>query len=136
MVRLALQLYDDGNYALTLKTIEFFKKEFQTSPFKTEMKFLKISALYRLGYQDDAEPILNEVATNNRKSPEALQSALFLAGRSVRDNQSWKALQNFYWLIRHYSDHRSNWIFHMGAAESLYSLNNTERAAKEYRWGF
>ena len=38
------------------------------------------------------------------------------------------------WLETHYPNDPMAWVFHLGVAEALYSMNQTDRSLKEYEW--
>lgn len=133
-VRLALKLYESGKNALVLKTLDFFDAEHSRSPYKTEMTFLRANALIKLGMIEPAEKILNALMVDAKATPEALYSGMYLAAKRVSQQSFLSALETFLWLIENHSDHRMAWVFHLGAAESLAALKQTERAAKEYQW--
>ncbi len=133
-VRLAKKLYLGSKFALAIRTIDFLESEYPTSQFLIEMKFLKANALIKLGQVENGEFILNQLVRDYRKSPVAVHSAMFMALKFTQRRSSSLALEKFLWLIDNYSNHRLSWIFHLGAAECLYELGQTDRANKEYRW--
>lgn len=133
-VRLALDLYKQGKPGLVIRTLDFFDTEHPDSAFKTEMQFLRANTLIKLGHQDEADQILQELMTEQTTSPVALHSGMFLAGKLIQSGSYLASLESFLWLINHYPDHRLSWLFHLGAGESLYYLKQTDRALKEYEW--
>jgi tetratricopeptide (TPR) repeat protein len=133
-VRLALDLYRKTKFGLVIKTLDFFDKEHPKSPFQVEMKFLRANTLLKLGIQDDAMKILNQLLQDGRKSPVGLYSGMFLAASKIAKGDHLAALESFLWLIAHFPENRLAWVFHLGAAEAMYSLKQTDRAAKEYQW--
>ncbi len=133
-VRLALDLYRQGKHALVLKTLDFYDKEEPASGYRHEMRFLRANAMMKLGLEKKAEPLLEPLLVDAKESPAALHSAMYLAARSVQQESHLAALERFHWLINHHSGHRLAWVFHLGAAEALYLLKQTERASKEYDW--
>lgn len=133
-VRLANSLYRDGNYGLVSRTLDFLDTEFPNSPYRGEMKFLRANNLLKLGLEKDAEPLLSEIMAESPKSPAALQSGMYFAAKRAREKNYLAANEAFLWLIEHYPDHRMAWFFHLGTAEALYHLKQTDRAAKEYQW--
>ena len=133
-VRLALNLVTKGSSALVIKTIDFFSAEFPKSDFQTEMKFLKANSLIKLGHHEAGERILKDLMSEARESPVALHSAMYLSGKLMQKKDVVSALENFMWLIQRYPEHQLSWVFHLGAAECLFMMKQTERAAKEYRW--
>jgi tetratricopeptide (TPR) repeat protein len=133
-VRLALDLYRKGKPALVLRTLDLFEVEHPDSDFRHQMKFLRANAMIKLGLHQEAESILERLKISGKASPEALYSGMYLVGKRLREGSALAALENALWLMKHFAEHRLNWVFHLGAAESLYALKQTERAAKEYEW--
>ncbi|HUP57611.1 MAG TPA: tetratricopeptide repeat protein, partial [Bdellovibrionota bacterium] len=133
-VRLALSLYSQGKPALAIRTVDFLERDFPESKHLDEMRFLKANSMIKLGLHDEADRILGKLVTEAPASPAALHSALYLAVKQMERNQALAALESFLWLIQRHPDHRLAWVFHLGAAEALYSLKQTDRAAKEYQW--
>jgi tetratricopeptide (TPR) repeat protein len=133
-VRLALQFYRQGKFALAIRTLDFFAAEHPKSEYKTEMRFLRANALIKLGLNAEADQILQALMSEQRNTPVALHSGMFMAMRLVTRKSYLAALESFMWLSQHYPSHNLNWVFHLGAAESLYALRQTERAVKEYQW--
>jgi len=133
-VRLALEFYSQGKLGLAIRTLAFFDQEFPLSDFQTEMKFLKANSMLRLGFDTEPERALAKLVEEARDSPVAMFSAMYLARKNMDRNLYLAAMDQFLWLVRHYPDYSLNWVFHLGIAECLYALKQTERAAKEYRW--
>jgi tetratricopeptide (TPR) repeat protein len=133
-VRLALHLYSQGKPALAIRTIDFLERDHPDSNYADEMRFLRANALLRLGLQTEAERLLAKLVAESGDSPEAIHAAIYLALRQLERGQSLASLEGFLWLIQHHSDHRWGWVFHLGAAEALTALKQTDRAAKEYEW--
>ncbi len=134
-VRLAYHLYSKDDPALTLRAIEFYEQEFRHNlKYQLEMKFLKSSALVRLGYTREAESLLRGIMVDSPGSEEALRAALYLVSKYMAKSLNLQILSTFMWLSEHYQNHSLVWVFHLGAAEAMYDLGQTERAGKEYRW--
>ena len=133
-IRLAKKLYDSGKFALTIRTLDFFEREFPKSQFIMEMKFLRANALIRLGHNEAGELILNRIVRDYKKSAVALHSAMYLALKAFEKKLTAVALEKFLWLIDNHSEHRLNYLFHLAAAECMFDLSQFDRAAKEYRW--
>jgi tetratricopeptide (TPR) repeat protein len=141
-VRLALKLYREEKYALVTRTLDFFEAEHPTSPYRQEMKFLRANALLKLNMPTEGERILSELKVEAKGKPVALYSALYLAskllepveGKEFRFKDPLAAYETFSWFFTHYPDHRLVWLFHLGAAEALAAIKQTEQAAKEYNW--
>lgn len=130
--RLALSLYQQGKPALAIRTIDFLVDEFPKSVYRSEMRFLRANAMVKLGDEESALRILAQIVAGSGQSPTAMNSALYLAKRSMEKSQYLVALETFLWLSRHYPTHRNAWLFHFGAAECLKNLRQTDRAAAEY----
>jgi tetratricopeptide (TPR) repeat protein len=133
-VRLALDLYHQGKPALVIRTLDFFDAEHPSSDFHHEMSFLRANALVKLGMPEEAERLLGRLMVDARDTPEALFSGVYLASKLLEKGNHLAALENFLWLIDHHPEHRLGWVFHLGAAECLFALKQTERASKEYEW--
>ena len=134
-VRLALHLYEEGKTALTLRTLEFFEKEFPGhNEFKTEMQFLRAASLIRLGLNADAETVLQGIVADAAGTEEALQASFYLIQKSLEKRSYLAALNDFLTLIQKNPNSPLLWVFHLGAAECYYSMKNVDLAAKEYRW--
>ncbi len=133
-VRTALQLYREGKFGLTVKTVELYEHDFPKSNFQSEMSFLRTNALIKLGHLDRALPLLKRLVVKERGSAVALHAAMYLAARHALAGETLQALESFLWLSTHFSSHRLNWVFHLGAAEALYQMRQSARAVKEYQW--
>lgn len=133
-VRLALDLYRKGSFALVLRTLDFFEKEHPGSSYRSEMKFLRANSLIKISKKQEGEEVLQQLMDEFPQSAAAIQSAMFLAVKRNQEKLHLAALQSFFWLVKNHPEHRLSWLFHLGAAESLYGLKHTERAAKEYEW--
>jgi tetratricopeptide (TPR) repeat protein len=133
-VRVALELRNQGKAALTNRTIEFFEKEHPDSQYRHEMRFLKANVLIQLGMQKEAEEILQHLTLDAKDTPVGLYSAMYLATKRFNEGSHIASLESFMWLINEHPQHQLIWVFHMGAAESLFMLKQTDRAAKEYEW--
>lgn len=133
-MRLALELYRQGNLALALKTADFFDAEVKQSPYRAQMAFMRANALIKLSHKDEAEKVLNRLMTENKSSQEALYAGMYLAAKAADANAHLQALESFLWLIQNHSSNSIAWVFHLGAAEALYFLKQTERSSKEYQW--
>jgi tetratricopeptide (TPR) repeat protein len=147
-VRLALDLYAEDKYALVLRTVEFLNTEHPHSPYRQEMAFLRANSLLKLGMVKgssneehgsptsvkEGEAALEAVRLDAKGTPESLHAALFLAARTLKKGSPLANVETFSWLIENYSGNRLAWMFHLAVAESLYSIEQTERAAKEYQW--
>lgn len=133
-IRLALKLYEQGDPGLTIRTLDFFDQEFPDSVYRYDMRFLRANAMIKLNFRKPAQLILKQLMSESRESPGALYSAMYLAGHQIASGSYHEALENFMWLNSNYPGHRLDWVFHLGAAEALFMLKETERAAKEYEW--
>ncbi len=133
-VRLSLSLYKKGNPALTIKVIEFLEKEFPLSPYFGEILFLKANALLKLNLKVQAREVMQQILIEKKDARATLQTAIFMAAESYERGAYLLALENFLWLIENNPEHPLGWVFHLAAAESLYQLKQTDRAAKEYQW--
>ncbi len=133
-VRLAIDLYGQGKIGLAIRTLDFFDSEYPRSEFRLEMNFLRANSLIKLGFSSEGEAILRKLMTDAPSSSVALHSSMYLGAKLLDQNSYLAALENYLWLAHHYSHYKLAWVFHLGAAESLYSLSQVDRAALEYRW--
>jgi tetratricopeptide (TPR) repeat protein len=134
LFRLAVKLRRSGKHALVLKTLDFLESRATKAEIKLEANFLKANALIELGYNEPAMGLLKLVMTQGRSSKAALRAAKFLAYKAVQGRDSLASLEQFLWLAQYHSGSPDAWVFHFGAAESLASLKQTQRAAAEFRW--
>ncbi len=132
--RLALRLYRKEKYALVQKTLDFFDRKFKDSVLADEVRFLRANSMLKMGLEEAGISALKQLVATSRKSPAALQSSLFLAQRTVKSGDALGAFEQFMGLTQSHPEHRLNWVFHMGVAESLASLRQTGKAVQEYRW--
>jgi TolA-binding protein len=133
-VRLALKLYKKSNFGLVIRTLDFLEKDFPASSYIPEMKFLRANALIKLGADDMAAQVFEQIVRAYSDAPVAMNAMIYLTHRLMKRGQHLAALENFLWLLDKYSVHRLSWVFHLGAAESLLSLRETDRAANEFKW--
>lgn len=133
-VRLALELYRQGKFALVLRTLDFFDTEHSRSEYRHEMRFLRANSMIKLGLDREAEEVLSKLMVDAREAPVALHSAMFLAARRAGEKAHLQAIEAFLWLIKNHPEHRLSWLFHLGAAESFAGIRQTDRALKEYQW--
>ncbi len=134
LFRLAVKLHRSGKPALVLKTLDFLESRASQPEIKIEARFLKANALIELGYDEPAMAQLKLVLTEGRSSKAAYHAASLLAFRALEAKDSLGSLEQFLWLVQYHSKSPDAWLFHFGAAESLASLKQTQRAAAEFRW--
>jgi tetratricopeptide (TPR) repeat protein len=134
LVKLAVKLYRQSKLALAVKAIEFLNRDYPESPYHDEMVFLKANALIKLGLNREGESLLKESVTLRRDHPTALYAAMFLAKQRMAKQEYLAALNHFLWLINQHGKHEMAWLFHLGAAETLFRLRQTQRAASQYQW--
>jgi tetratricopeptide (TPR) repeat protein len=133
-VRLALKLYQEGKVALVLKTLDFFDTAHPKSQYRVEMQFLRANAMLKLGLKAEAETKFRNLMSEAKDNPVALHAAMYLAYQQMDRGDTMGATESFLWLSTHFNDYSNAWVFHIGAAECLYSLNQVDRALKEYEW--
>lgn len=131
-MREALKLKRSGNYALSVRAVDFFLEQTPDSPLRNPMIFLKANALLKLRKDDVALSLLEQLVRDEPNSAEALHSAMFLGQRAYEQEQWLSALDRFLWMTNHHTSHRLGWVFHLGAAEALYRLKQSDRAIAEY----
>lgn len=133
-VRLAMELYEKRDYALAIRTLDFFDKESPASIHGVDMAFLRANSLLRLGLKDKAESVFESVREKNPGTPAALASALYLAGEKRKAGNDIQAIERYLWLATQYPKHKNVWVWRLIAAESLYKIKQTDRAILEYGW--
>lgn len=133
LFRLAVKLHSTGKHALSVKTLDFLKSRTESEKIRLEADFLRANALLELGYDDPALALLKSVMTRSGTSAAALQAGMFLALKRHDAGDALGALEHFLWLSQYHSRDRRAWVFHLGAAESLATLRQTQRATEEFR---
>lgn len=131
-VRTALKLYEEGNFALAIKTVEFLEKKYTQTQYFLEMKFLMANAHIRLGHEKSAKQLFLDLVQNNKQSSIALYSGIYLAISSFKNQKYLESLERFLWLKQNHKEHNLVWVFQFGVAESFYYLKQSEKAANEY----
>ena len=125
-VRLALDLYRQGKFALVLRTLDFLDSEYPKSSYRTEMRFLRANSLLKLTMSREAEELLVQIMNEEQDSAVALQSAMYIAAKRATQSSHLASLEPFLWLTSHHPEHRLSWLFHLGAAEAFYGMKQTE----------
>ncbi len=133
-VRLARELYDKRDYALAIRTLDFFEKEAPSSIHRVDMAFLRANAVLRLGLKEKADALFESIREKNPGSPAALASALYLAEEKRKAGNELQTIERFLWLATQYPKHRNVWAWRLIAAEALYKIKQTDRAVIEYGW--
>lgn len=133
-VRLALELYEKRDYALTVRTLDFFEKESPASIHHVDMAFLRANALLRLGLKEKAESVFDSIREKNPGTPAALASALYLAAERRKEGNDLQTIERYLWLATQYPKHKNVWVWRLIAAEALYKIKQTDRAIVEYVW--
>ncbi len=133
-VKLANELYAKGDYALTVRTLDFFAKEVPKSIYQVDMRFLRANALLRLGMKEEAAKAFEQIREESPTTPAALASALYLAEETRKSGNELQTVERYLWIATRFPKHRNVWAWRMLAAESLYRIQQTERAVKEYEW--
>ncbi|MEN9723484.1 MAG: hypothetical protein RJB38_1470, partial [Pseudomonadota bacterium] len=134
LFRLALKLYRGKKFALSLKTLEFLESRVHSSAIRVESLFLKANALAALEFKEPALAQLKAVTSLAPTSQAALSAAMYLALDRYGASDPLGALEQFLWLIEYHGKTAPGWVFHLGAAESLAQLRQTQRAVEEFRW--
>ncbi len=133
-VTLATELYEKRDYALVIRTLDFFDKEAPKSIHRVDMRFLRANAFLKLGLKEKANATFEEVREKNPGTPAALASALYLAVEKMKEGNDLQIIDRFLWLATQYPTHKNVWAWRMIAAESLYKIKQSDRAIKEYAW--
>ncbi|MFZ9596410.1 MAG: tetratricopeptide repeat protein [Bdellovibrionia bacterium] len=136
-VRLALNLYKEGKWGLVVRVLDFLGQEFPHSEYAKEMKFLRANAYIKLGLEGKSNELLRQIIADydekSQGSSVALYSAMYLAGKFMKNGNILPAIENLQWLVKNYSSFSESWIFHLGLAENYARLKQTEAAAQEYQ---
>ncbi len=133
-VRLAMRLFSQQNHGLAIRALDFLEKEHPQSIYRTEMKLLRASALFKLGVLEQSDQLLRELVEGPKSSGVGLQASLYLLSKQWKTGNYLAALESFMWLASNHPEYEHAWIFHMGAAEAARALKQTDRAADEYQW--
>jgi tetratricopeptide (TPR) repeat protein len=141
-VKLAFSLYAKRDFALTVRTLDFFLKDHPKSMHRTDLEFLRANALLRLGMdgagnaamKEQAERAFEEVREKNPGTPASLASALYLAEQKRAAENDLQTIERYHWIATRYPNHRNVWAWRMLAAEALYRIKQTDRAVQEYEW--
>ncbi|MCM0605694.1 MAG: tetratricopeptide repeat protein [Xanthomonadaceae bacterium] len=133
-VNLAHELFERGKHALVLKAIEFFQKDYPQSKYLEDILFLKANTKLKLGLTAEADREFQDIILRAPKSSPAYFSGFMQAVKAFSKDEYLQSLEKFMWLVEHYPDHPSNWVFHLGVAESLYAIKETVKAEQEYEW--
>ncbi|MBC7387211.1 MAG: tetratricopeptide repeat protein [Cryobacterium sp.] len=133
-VSLALELYAKHDYALALRTLDFFEKESPGSIHRVDMRFLRANALMHIELKAPAEALFESIRESSPGTPAALASALYLAEEKRRAGNDLQVIERYLWIAGHYPKHREVGNWRMLAAEALYRIKQTDRAVKEYEW--
>lgn len=130
----ALELFLANKPGLAVRAIEIQRKEHPKSALDPELRFLLASVYWRLGQEKRSEQILRELARTVPDSAPGFHAMAFLARRAEGREDYLSAYESYQALIRRHPDHKLTWIFHMAAAEALFTLRQTERGLRELQW--
>lgn len=133
-VRLAHKTYESGQFALAVKVVEFFKKDYPKSVYNDDLLILRTSALTKLGLVVEADELLRTFSAQNRDSPAILQALLYLAQKNAKSQAPIAGFELFSKLYHRYPESENAWVFRLGVAESLAEMKQSERAEKEFDW--
>lgn len=140
---LALKLYKDGQYALVLRTIEFFEKQYARHRYLNELQFLKANTLVQLSrllrtdrYVDQALDVFRHVLLQEPESERANLALAYIVQEYMGRGNAIAALE--YALLgadrkpRDAND-LSPWVYRLAAAEALAAIGELDRAERNYQ---
>lgn len=131
---LALSLYRKEKFALALKAIEFHEKEIKKSDFKKDLEFLKANLYLKLEQKEKAFQIFTKIKDQQKGHTTGFYAAIYLAMKAREEGNELLSYELFSFLYQNYPEHEDAWIFRLVAAESLYDMKQTDRAADEFIW--
>lgn len=134
--RLAFQLFEQGKYALALRSLDFMEASHPSSPLLIDLRLLRAASLVKLGHGKLADDVIKRVMEDSLHSTQkqpALHAAMYRALKQMEAGEHFQALETFSWLENRYPSFSKAWVFHFGAAEALYALRQSDRAVKEYQ---
>lgn len=138
--RLCFKLYKEGKYALVLRSIDFFEKQYAASAMRPELEFLKASTLVQLSrllrterYMDQALDLYRSILLEQPDSERARLSLAFLVQQLMDRGTPVFALE--YALMG--ADQGSKdpndmtrWVYRLASAEALFVLGEHDRAER------
>ncbi len=134
MVRLALKLARENRHALAIRTVDFLEKEHPKSKHRTEMRFLKASAYFRLDQPEKGRALLRELAKSPDATEAGFQAAGFLAAADLWESRWLSAFDLLMRQKKIHPDHPLIWLVRYGIAESLYQIRQGDQAREELEW--
>ena len=134
LFRLAVKLYGSEKYALVIKTLDFLDSRVSKPEIRVEAAFLRANSMLKLGYEEQGVELLKSVMNQSRSSKAAQRSAMFIALKRHEAKDPLASLEYFVWLTQYHTKSPVAWVFHLGAAEALAQLRQTQRSAAEFRW--
>jgi outer membrane protein assembly factor BamD (BamD/ComL family) len=141
--KLALKLYREQKYALTLRTIDFFDAQYPKSPLKEELDFLRASTLVQLSrllrtdrYLDQALDMYRTLVLADVASEKGKLALAFIVQELMGHGHPVFALE--YALIG--ADQKSDdakditsSVYRLASAEALSALGEHDRAERAYQ---
>ncbi len=134
-VQLLIKLYNEGKYAVVLRTFKFFEESFPKTKYEKTLDFLKADTYFRLWQQDHNQndfdtamtrykELLNKYPTDETR----FHTLMFIGANYLEVGNYLGALATFQVGIEKYSD--SPFIFEMKLAEAevLNQLNKSDAA--------
>jgi tetratricopeptide (TPR) repeat protein len=134
MVRLAIKLSKENKNALAIKTVDFLKKNYPSSSHLDEMEFLRASSFYRLELFEQGKQVLLNLSKFSKNKNISYSAAAFLGMQSFKKQEWLSSLELFMNILRENPKDTRSWMFHYGAAESLYQIRQYDQARSEYEW--
>ncbi len=139
---LTRKLYQEGRLGLALKTIEFYEKKFvkaeKTNAFLSEMKFLKVNALFKLSqklnskhFKESAHALLNLIMLNEPQTEKGQFARLFLLQDLIKNRKNVQALESA--LSGAELKDKYETVYLLAAAESMQAIGEKARAEALYQ---
>ncbi len=137
--QLAVKLYKQSQYTLTLRTIEFFENSYPNSELRGELGFLKANALVQISrilktdrYWDQAIEMYRQLILEAPDSERAKVSLAFLVQEFMARDDFVRALE-YTLLCADKQKGLTASVCRLAAGETLFSLGEYDRAERAYQ---
>jgi tetratricopeptide (TPR) repeat protein len=138
--KLAYKLYKEKQFALALRTIDFFNKSYPNSNLKSEVQFIKVNILIELAkvlktnnYDDQIYDLLRQVVLEAPESKRAENALTYLIQELMTKEDYSKALE--YALLStnlKNSENKNYWYFKLAEAEALAAMREINKSEEIY----
>ncbi|MEW6057918.1 MAG: tetratricopeptide repeat protein, partial [Bdellovibrionota bacterium] len=146
--RLAFKLYNEQQYALVLRAIDFFERQYSASPLKAELAFLKASTLVQLSrllrtpvYMNQALDLYRRIVLEAPDSKRGRAALAFLVQEFIEkgtpiDSLEY-ALRGAEQPLLEGEDRKAfdlaRSVFRLASAEALFAVGELDRAERAYQ---